>query len=287
MPQRIRSIRSRISPRRSSCRIQSPTHSAIISTIPSRPELSWNSPQRTASAISSSPRPPPFTASPPSIRSLRTAPTAPINPYGRSKLMVEWMLEDAARAHGLSYVALRYFNVAGADPKGRLGQSSPNATHLIKVAVQAALGMRRGLDIFGTDYPTPDGTCLRDYIQVSDLIAAHVLALKHLRARRRQSRAQLRLWPRLFGQRGRRCREGMSPVSISKRAASAGAPAIRRRLWPGRIASGPNSAGCRSTTICAKSSPRLMNGSASCATARCRTRARRRPGPDRAQSPRP
>jgi UDP-glucose 4-epimerase len=107
--------------------------------------------------------------------------TAPINPYGRSKLMVEWMLEDAARAHGLSYVALRYFNVAGADPKGRLGQSSPNATHLIKVAVQAALGLRRGLDIFGTDYPTPDGTCLRDYIQVSDLIAAHVLALKHLR----------------------------------------------------------------------------------------------------------
>ena len=109
------------------------------------------------------------------------APPAPINPYGRSKLMVEWILEDAARAHGLSYVALRYFNVAGADPKGRLGQSSSNATHLIKVAVQAALGVRKGLDIFGTDYPTPDGTCLRDYIQVSDLIAAHVLALKHLR----------------------------------------------------------------------------------------------------------
>ncbi len=96
--------------------------------------------------------------------------------------MVEWILEDAARAHGLSYVALRYFNVAGADPKGRLGQSASNATHLIKVAVQAALGVRNGLDIFGTDYPTPDGTCLRDYIQVSDLIAAHVLALKHLRA---------------------------------------------------------------------------------------------------------
>jgi UDP-glucose 4-epimerase len=108
--------------------------------------------------------------------------TAPINPYGRSKLMVEWMLEDAARAHELSYVALRYFNVAGADPKGRLGQSTPNATHLIKVAVQAALGMRNGLDIFGTDYATPDGTCVRDYIHVSDLIAAHILALKYLRA---------------------------------------------------------------------------------------------------------
>lgn len=96
--------------------------------------------------------------------------------------MVEWVLEDAARAHGISYVALRYFNVAGADPKGRLGQSSPNATHLIKVAVQAALGMRPGLEIFGTDYPTADGTCVRDYIHVTDLIAAHLLALKHLRA---------------------------------------------------------------------------------------------------------
>jgi UDP-glucose 4-epimerase len=110
-----------------------------------------------------------------------TAQPAPINPYGRSKLMVEWMLEDAAKAHDLSYVALRYFNVAGADPKGRLGQSTPNATHLIKVAVQAALGLRPGMDVYGTDYPTPDGTCVRDYIQVSDLIAAHLLALKHLR----------------------------------------------------------------------------------------------------------
>ena len=95
--------------------------------------------------------------------------------------MVEWMLEDAAKVHDLSYVALRYFNVAGADPKGRLGQSTPNATHLIKVAVQAALGMRNGMDVFGTDYPTPDGTCVRDYIQVSDLIGAHLLALGHLR----------------------------------------------------------------------------------------------------------
>ncbi len=110
-----------------------------------------------------------------------TAQPAPINPYGRSKLMVEWMLEDTAKAHDFSYVALRYFNVAGADPKGRLGQSTPNATHLIKVAVQAAVGLRPGIDIYGADYPTPDGTCVRDYIQVSDLITAHMLALGHLR----------------------------------------------------------------------------------------------------------
>ncbi len=105
----------------------------------------------------------------------------PINPYGRSKLMTEWMLEDAARAHGISTVVLRYFNVAGADPRGRSGQSTPNATHLIKVATQAALGRRERLEVFGTDYPTPDGSCLRDYIQVSDLAAAHLVALNHLR----------------------------------------------------------------------------------------------------------
>lgn len=106
----------------------------------------------------------------------------PINPYGRSKLMSEWMLADTARAHGLSYVALRYFNVAGADPRGRSGQSSAGATHLIKVASQAALGQRAGLEIFGTDYPTPDGTCVRDYIHVTDLARAHLAALDHLRA---------------------------------------------------------------------------------------------------------
>ncbi|KPF67582.1 UDP-glucose 4-epimerase [Bosea sp. AAP35] len=105
----------------------------------------------------------------------------PINPYGRSKLMSEWMLADAARAHGLAFVVLRYFNVAGADPKGRSGQSSPNATHLIKVAGQAALGQRPGLEVFGTDYPTPDGTCIRDYIHVTDLARAHLAALDHLR----------------------------------------------------------------------------------------------------------
>ncbi len=110
-----------------------------------------------------------------------TLETKPINPYGRSKLMSEWMIEDAARAHGFSYVILRYFNVAGADPRGRSGQSTPNATHLIKVATQAALGQRSHMEVFGTDYPTPDGSCLRDYIQVSDLAEAHRVALDHLR----------------------------------------------------------------------------------------------------------
>ncbi len=108
-------------------------------------------------------------------------PTGPISPYGRSKLMTEWMLEDAARAYDFRPVVLRYFNVAGADPKGRSGQSTPRATHLIKRACQVALGRVPQLDIFGTDYPTPDGTGVRDYIHVSDLVAAHVLALDYLR----------------------------------------------------------------------------------------------------------
>ena len=108
-------------------------------------------------------------------------PTLPVSPYGRSKLMVEWMLEDASKAHDLKHVVLRYFNVAGADPAGRAGQSTRNATHLIKVAAQAALGQRAGMDVFGTDYPTPDGSCLRDYIHVTDLVRAHMDALTYLR----------------------------------------------------------------------------------------------------------
>lgn len=108
-------------------------------------------------------------------------PAEPISPYGRSKLMTETMLADTAAAHDLSYVALRYFNVAGADPEGRTGQCTPNATHLIKLACQTALELRPELDIFGDDYATPDGTCIRDYIHVSDLAAAHLLALEHLR----------------------------------------------------------------------------------------------------------
>ncbi|MEM8798452.1 MAG: UDP-glucose 4-epimerase GalE [Pseudomonadota bacterium] len=109
-------------------------------------------------------------------------PTLPINPYGASKLMSEWMLRDVAATGKLNYAALRYFNVAGADPEGRTGQSTPNATHLIKVAAEAALGKRREVSIFGTDFPTRDGTGVRDYIHVSDLVAAHVAALNHLRA---------------------------------------------------------------------------------------------------------
>ena len=110
-----------------------------------------------------------------------TAPTVPISPYGTSKLMSEIMLHDAGKAHGLRFVALRYFNVAGADPKQRTGQSTPQATHLIKVACEAALGKRAKLDVFGTDYPTADGTCVRDYIHVSDLARAHSAALAYLR----------------------------------------------------------------------------------------------------------
>lgn len=107
-------------------------------------------------------------------------PKAPINPYGTSKLMTEQMLADTAAAHDLNYCALRYFNVAGADPQGRSGQSTAGATHLIKVACEAALGKREHVAVFGTDYDTADGTGVRDYIHVSDLAAAHVLALEAL-----------------------------------------------------------------------------------------------------------
>jgi UDP-glucose 4-epimerase len=107
---------------------------------------------------------------------------APISPYGWSKLMTEIMLRDAGIAHDLHYVTLRYFNVAGADPRCRTGQSTNNATQLVKVAVEAALGLRSKLQIYGADYPTPDGTCIRDYIHVSDLVRAHSDALRYLRA---------------------------------------------------------------------------------------------------------
>ncbi|MDY0383740.1 UDP-glucose 4-epimerase GalE [Trichlorobacter sp.] len=109
------------------------------------------------------------------------SPQAPINPYGSSKLISEWMLRDVAAAHDLQYVALRYFNVAGADPQARMGQRTPEATHLIKVACQAALGQRSQVAIYGTDYPTPDGTGIRDYIHIEDLAAAHLSALQYLR----------------------------------------------------------------------------------------------------------
>jgi UDP-glucose 4-epimerase len=118
---------------------------------------------------------------PPDGRASEDSPTLPINPYGTSKLMTEWMLRDLAFAGGPPYVALRYFNVAGCEPSGRIGQSTPKATLLVKVACEAAVGRRSHVAVFGTDYPTPDGTGLRDYIHVEDLATAHLDALAYLR----------------------------------------------------------------------------------------------------------
>src|SRR5436305_164454 len=109
------------------------------------------------------------------------APTRPMSPYGSSKLMTEIMLHDVAAAHGMNYVVLRYFNVAGADPQARIGLSTAGATHLLKIAVEAATGQRAKIDVFGTDYPTPDGSAIRDFIHVSDLAQAHRAALSYLR----------------------------------------------------------------------------------------------------------
>jgi UDP-glucose 4-epimerase len=109
------------------------------------------------------------------------APTRPLSPYGSSKLMAEIMLHDVAAAHGMNYVVLRYFNVAGADPHARIGLATVGATHLLKIAVEAATGQRAKIDVFGTDYPTPDGSCVRDFIHVSDLAQAHRAALSYLR----------------------------------------------------------------------------------------------------------
>ena len=119
---------------------------------------------------------------PPGGLASERTPTSPINPYGTSKLMTEWMLRDLAAAHALNYVALRYFNVAGCDPEARIGQSTPQATLLTKVACEAAVGKRAKITIFGTDYDTPDGTGVRDYIHVEDLARAHVKALEYLRS---------------------------------------------------------------------------------------------------------
>src|SRR5947209_11706392 len=110
-----------------------------------------------------------------------TAPTRPLSPYGSSKPMTEIMLHDVAAAHGMSYAVLRYFNVAGADPLARIGLATVGATHLLKIAVEAATGQRAKMDVFGTDYPTPDGSCIRDFIHVSDLAQAHRAALAYLR----------------------------------------------------------------------------------------------------------
>src|SRR2546421_1077449 len=109
------------------------------------------------------------------------APTRPLSPYGSAKLMTEVMLHDVASAHGMNYVVLRYFNVAGADPQARFGLATVGATHLLKIAVEVATGQRAKIDVYGTDYPTPDGSCIRDFIHVSDLAQAHCAALAYLR----------------------------------------------------------------------------------------------------------
>ncbi|CAM5344156.1 UDP-glucose 4-epimerase OS=Afipia felis OX=1035 GN=galE PE=3 SV=1 [Afipia felis] len=109
-----------------------------------------------------------------------TAPTRPLSPYGSSKLMTEIMLHDVATAYGLNYLVLRYFNVAGADPQARIGLQTVGATHLLKIAVEAATGQRAKVDVFGIDYPTPDGSCIRDFIHVTDLAQAHLSALSYL-----------------------------------------------------------------------------------------------------------
>jgi UDP-glucose 4-epimerase len=118
---------------------------------------------------------------PPQGWASESTPPAPQNPYGRSKLMTEWMLQDASHASSMRHVILRYFNVAGCDSAGRIGQDTPDATHLVKVACQHAAGKRPSMSIFGTDYPTPDGTCIRDFIHVEDLAKAHLNALAYLR----------------------------------------------------------------------------------------------------------
>jgi len=119
---------------------------------------------------------------PPDGTADESTPTDPINPYGRSKLMSEWMLRDLGAASSLRFVALRYFNVAGSDPGGRIGHTAPQATLLVKVAAQQAAGVRPSISVFGTDYPTPDGTGVRDYIHVEDLASAHLKALDYLRS---------------------------------------------------------------------------------------------------------
>lgn len=127
------------------------------------------------------------------------APTRPLSPYGSSKLMTEIMLHDVASAHDLQFVVLRYFNVAGADPQARIGLATVGATHLLKIAVEAATGQRAQIEVYGTDYPTPDGSCIRDFIHVSDLAQAHRAALAFLRDGGEFGDAELRIWPRLFG----------------------------------------------------------------------------------------
>ncbi|MEI9983989.1 MAG: NAD-dependent epimerase/dehydratase family protein [Aliidongia sp.] len=192
-----------------------------------------------------------------------SAATQPINPYGASKLMTEMMLRDTAAAHGLHYVVLRYFNVAGADQAGRTGERRPVATHLINVATQVALGRRASIDIFGADYDTPDGTCIRDYIHVSDLADAHVKAVEHLERGGASLTANCGYGWRRLGARGAGSgRDGGRPQARDPLGA---APAGRSTApWsPPPISSAAPSAGNPATTISASSSgPRSIGAAA-------------------------
>ena len=186
-------------------------------------------------------------------------PTAATSPYGSSKLMTEIMLCDAEAVHGLRYMILRYFNVAGADPLGRTGQSTRSATHLIKVAVETALGLRPILSVFGSDYRMPDGTRIRDYIHVSDLIAVHCDALAYLRAGGASTTLNCGYGP------GFSVLEVIdaSPASISRSSSPAAGRAIRHRSSPPATASALRSNGSRVLTIWKPSSATRWHGSAS------------------------
>ena len=193
-------------------------------------------------------------------------PTAPISPYGTSKLMTEIMLRDAARRAWARHVILRYFNVAGADPKLRTGQSTPAPRISSRSPCEAALGRRGRIDVFGTDYPTPDGTCIRDYIHVSDLARAHLAALRICARGGDSVDLQLRLWPRLFGARSdRRGAPRRGPRLPGRISASAG-PATSWCRSPPPTASARCSAGRRNSTISTPSSrhalawERLLHG---------------------------
>ena len=172
------------------------------------------------------------------------------------------------RAHGLRFVVLRYFNVAGADPKLRTGQSTPAATHLIKVACEVALGKRPKIDVYGIDYATPDGTCIRDYIHVSDLARAHSAALAYLRARRQQRDVQLRLRPRRFGARGDRVGQARQRPRFSGRDRRAPSRRSARRWWPTCRASARRSTGVRNSKTSIPSSTTRSPGSGGCPAGR-------------------
>lgn len=190
---------------------------------------------------------------------VETSPLNPMSPYGRSKLMTEWMLADVAAAHPMTFGVLRYFNVAGGDPGMRTGQSTPHASHLIKVACQTALGQRDHMDIFGTDFDTPDGTGVRDYIHVTDLIAAHALLLKHLRAGMESSTINC-----AYGQ-GYSVRQVIDavreisgvPFRVNEAPRRAGDPASVTATGQRRACCW---AGCRGSTISIRLSIRLLPG---------------------------